>query len=124
MTKTEANLAIATALEKRPFFDMPPYPEDGELLTSNEGFWTCINSEGHLPIPVDFFTDENASAMLLEAMRCPLLVSDWPGCKGWRVDIGVEYSGGPLKGPTHTDRKTAIALAAMRWLEIYGTIEG
>lgn len=86
------------------------------------GFWwrQCHDSETH---SVDFFNDESASARLLEAMRYPLLVSDWPGCEGWRVDMGVEYSQGPLKGPTHKDRKTAIALAAKRWLHIEGELE-
>ncbi len=69
----------------------------------------------------DFHNDESANAMLLEAMRRPLLVSDWPGCEGWRVDIGVEPMeplpnfpnavGGRLLGPTHRDRKTAIVRA-------------
>ncbi len=78
----------------------------------------------------DFYTDEAANAMLLEKMRRPLFVSDWPGCEGWRVDIGVEpleplawlphASGGKLLGPTHADRKTAIVLAALQLIDKLG----
>ena len=77
--------------------------------------------------PPDFYTSEEANALLLEKMRRPLLVSDWPGCEGWRVDIGVEElprdpyfpnaSGGKPIGPTCTDRKTAICKAALALIE-------
>jgi hypothetical protein len=72
-------------------------------------------------------TDEVQNAELLEMMRRPLLVSDWPGCEGWRVDIGVEpltplkgfpnaVGGRPL-GPTNLDRKLAVCLAWRVWWE-------
>ena len=65
----------------------------------------------------DFFTDEAANAMVLEKMRHSLLVSDWPGCKGWRVDLGVQYQNGPPIAPTHMDRKTAVVLACLALIE-------
>jgi hypothetical protein len=77
--------------------------------------------------PPDFYISEEACALLLEKMRRPLLVSDWPGCEGWRVDIGVQAMtpvagfpnavGGKLLGPTHLDRKTAIIEAALALIE-------
>lgn len=66
----------------------------------------------------DFFASEEASALLLEKIRRPLYVSDWPDCEGWRVDIGVEKHQGLPLGPTHTDRKTAIAEAALKLIEL------
>lgn len=69
---------------------------------------------GHL----NFFTDESANALVLEKMRRPLLVSDWPGCEGWRVDIGVEHHNGPPIGPTCQDRKAAIAEAALKLISL------
>ncbi len=85
MTKGEACLAIATALEEKPSY---------------------------------FFTDENASSRLLEAMPRPSMEhnskgGDW--CFEYDVDSGFSRD---------KERKTAIVLAAMRWLHIDGTIEG
>lgn len=76
--------------------------------------WHPENAKGCFPAFPDFYRDEAACALLLEKMRRPLLVSDWPGCEGWRVDIGVIKFGGKPKGPTDLDRKTAICLAALK----------
>lgn len=78
--------------------------------------WGGVKCDCPFEFP-DFYYDETANAMLLEAMRKPLLVSDWPGCEGWRVDLGVAKLGGKPIGPTSLDRKTAICEAFIKWKE-------
>ncbi len=119
MTKAEICRAIAEKLEPKPFFDMPPYPEDGELLISNEGFWTFINTERETNHPVDFFTDESANARLLDAMPSPLLdgLTLKDGKRIWTC-IADQYQE-PYdqdQFASKDDRRTAIVLAACRWL--------
>jgi len=89
---------------------------DKERINEQIRFWLQARSMEWYP-DEDYFTDEAANARLLEAMRRPLYVSDWPGCEGWRVDIGVEHYQGKPKGPTHLDRKTAIVLAFLKYME-------
>jgi len=68
-------------------------------------------------VPRPWATSEESNAMLLEMMRRSLFYSEWPGCEGWRVDLGVTKYGGPLIGQTNKDRKLAICLAFKAWKE-------
>ncbi len=129
MTRTAANLAIATALEAPEGLLPVDIALIDSAILSPKGFWVSLalyeNDDMPKWYPVDFFTDENASARLLEAMPEPVLRG------GNMPNVGVNHvrfykcaaaPGGPMI--TAGDRKTAIALAAMRWLHIDGTIEG
>jgi len=78
-----------------------------------------IGDDGFCSIgdPLDFFTDETASALLLEKLPLPTLSRH-------RVDrhnqpCDVFWCCHPVDGreANHPDRKTAIALAALRLIE-------
>lgn len=68
--------------------------------------------------PADYFESEDASAKLLEAMpEVDLEHYQSGGLNEW----GVLYSQAP-DHTLHADRKTAIVLAACKWLGIEGEI--
>lgn len=124
MRKSEICRLLSEKLEPRPFFDMPPYPEEGELLTSNDGFWTIVNDGIAPKVAVDYFESEDASAKLLEAMPEPELWLESRKDEKFRLwACWADLDGKPEDAYAHhADRKTAIVLAAMGWLGIEGEI--
>lgn len=110
MKKSAICRAISEALEAIP---VEPCGFDTEL--SALGFWEwklspgcAIKSDWQ---PLNYFTSEDASARLLEAMPSPSLskmVGYWD----------CVHHGANEDESFHADRKTAIVLAACIWLKI------
>ncbi len=104
MTQAEICAAICDALE----------PNVHSLPVDEWKWHGChVLIKGHpekyRPVALDFYSDEAASARLLEAMPSVWL-KHWP--QGWECQvIGFDCSNDP-------DRKTAIVLAACAWLGI------
>ena len=63
--------------------------------------------------PRDFYTDESANAMLLDAMPCPHLWKNPGGTWNCDPDLNADSDAGGLDA----DRKTAIASAFIAWKE-------
>ncbi len=76
--------------------------------------------EKYRAVALDFYSDEAASARLLEAMPLADLSKQEPSME-WRCDPW----GGAGETPSayDTDRKTAIVLAACAWLSIPATLD-
>jgi hypothetical protein len=115
MTKSEICRAIAERMESKPDNN---YGRDGFSWASNRGFWfraPIVNGKYQNWECVNFFDDESANALLLDSMRKDL--SD----RSYRVLLDLFHH---LYDCRETDRKTAVVLAACKWLGIeVGEIE-
>ena len=118
MTKQELCRAIAEKLEPcLPDIDWTVFPRP-EKMISGKGFWKYVAYLEQAQ-PIDFFTSEDASARLLEAMPKGLVGRDVDGWKSsYAGFLCVDH-----EIFTHPDRKTAIVLAAKAWLEIPGELD-
>jgi len=121
VTKAEACRAIAERLEPKPNGvdlitrdEMIRHNKTGIKILSPKGFWWWHGKVLDWS-QFDPFTSEEASARLLEAMPAPDLY------KCWLVE--EKHYGWSCSGHTSSDRKTAIVLAAMKWLGIDGELE-
>lgn len=109
MLKSAICRALSEALEPMP----APLAYRDLRLVSPLGFWKW-DLDGGGWIAVNYFTSEDASARLLDAMPCPRV--------GRSNDSKLWFCR-PLVSPIiqtveHADRKTAIVLAACKWLKI------
>lgn len=125
MTRDEQNRAnerIANWLE--PMSSLPNEDDSEEMQAYESDAWIAtfrLSQETgmHVPSwqPRDFFTDESANALVLEKMPAAELYKHPPDHEaseaGWRCrpDWGLDFA------VYHTDRKTAIALAALMLIE-------
>lgn len=112
MTKAEICRKLAEALEPLGSFKWQ-YDSSDYGRVSPLGYWRIINvSMSKEPEAPWFFDDEDDSARLLEAMPAPRATRD----KGrWEVEADWRFF--HMDG-LHLDRKTAIVLAACKWLGI------
>lgn len=91
------------------------------IAVSPRGFWRGYGVvTGWKWGAVNFFTDEAACARLLEAMPAPLLAMNKPGdLMGVYIAKWLcQASGSPIIEAFDDDRRTAIVLAACKWLGI------
>lgn len=125
MLKSDICRALSEALEPMP----APLAYRDLRLVSPLGFWEWSQT-GDGWQPVNYFTSEDASARLLEAMPEALLQRGmfhgnnqtvW-FCTASEVVVREAYECDEETYPDgyahHADRKTAIALAACKWLQI------
>lgn len=112
MTKEEKNRVIAEWLEPM----VPPLSNRRPMHCGGSPKDAWIGSADHEWEPSDFFTDESASALILEKMPCPKVMrvheSLWSCSPNWPL-IGTPE--GIIAG--HEDRKTCIAEAALKLIE-------
>ena len=66
LSDDQLNRWIAEKMEPHPFFDIPPYPEEGQLLTSNDNCWTAINDGTSERVPKGFCADPELILMMME----------------------------------------------------------
>jgi hypothetical protein len=132
MLKSEACRRIAEKLE--PGVTRENYICDKAFWYTRRSFGKDAKWELH---SVDFFTDEEASANLLEAMPSPvvqhLMTGPMLNTLEWfcaatvsteEYDLcGCDHGDYPSGHAHHPDRKTAIVLAACKWLGIEGELE-
>ncbi len=130
MTKAEARKLIAERLEPKPERE----PSGSGLSVG--GFWDSYMSRHHRDDPgiwsefeaVDFFTSEDASARLLDAMRKAHFemvdeskFNDAMGDHCWSDLKKLFFE---LLTDRNLETKTTIVLAAMKWLGIEGELDG
>ena len=119
LTRSEKNKKIAEALE--PLAKAKLKRSNG-VVTTEAGIWTAGAGWNSLPEArvkyfhpaFDFYTDEAANAMVLEAMPAVELYRHPPDSDAgiWRCrpDCGLDDN------TVHPDRKTAICEAFLKWI--------
>lgn len=81
-----------------------------------EGLWSRPGKMGRFEVPPDFYTDEAANALVLEAMPSPCLYREahHNGHKWWCRPDNLTGEGKPS---IDADRKTAVCEAYLKMLE-------
>lgn len=125
MRRDELHRAIAERLEPKPTIAHPD--EFWYDIKSPLGWWYAhyFQGSGWRIDPVNFSEDEAASARLRRAMLSAgisiYLVGDEDGVVRLRAHISTRIGGGVFV--FDGDEKTAVLLAAQRWLGIDGELE-
>ncbi len=106
-TQEEKCRVIAEWLEPKPTSPK----QRGQSVRSSGGAWIAYTGGWQA---ADFYRDESASALILEKMPLAKLVND-PKHGGWMCESDWRFF---HNGALHADRKSAIAEAALRLIEL------